>query len=275
MGADDEGEEIGLVRGSWHDCEKACNRDGSCKSFAFCDDRCYLKAKDIAMDAPSHHNTRCSTFRNDPSAEPWTGEGDVWELIGSSNISEELSGTYMTNQDHIPKCMQGLVWMDEECTTRAKLPEDYTCRRMASVNEYTTGFKWWDWGSRCFAFGRDSWTFGDASIYDYVCHYGDVVFCQTNHDTHDDPCGEGAYFQLHGSSYAMIRSSFGWDRLTEQLFHYPLLQVIDWQGQQTKWFKDYWTAVSRIDYPPNLPWCNLNKWASVGKVARCLHAIAR
>merc|ERR1712151_661506 len=59
-----------------------------------------------------------------------------------------------------------------------------------AVDEYTTGFKWWDWNSRCVAFGRDSWTFGKASIYDEVCKYGDVIFCQTNQDTHNDPCGK-------------------------------------------------------------------------------------
>merc|ERR1712014_492757 len=87
---------------------------------------------------------------------------------------------------------------------------------------YTTGFKWWDWNSRCVAFGRDSWTFGKANIYDEVCKYGDVVFCQTNQDTHNDPCEEGAYFELPGSHYALQKTSFGWDRISYNIYHYPL-----------------------------------------------------
>merc|ERR1711971_1503693 len=141
-------------------------------------------------------------------------------------------------------------------------------------DEYTTGFKSWNAEKRCVTFGRDSWTFGSATSYDYsdVCRYGDVTFCQTNQDTHDDPCGEGAHFQ--SPHYALIKTSFGWDRFTEPFFHYPLLQVIDWQGKETKWFQDYWAAVSRLHCPPTQLNCNLNQWASSGQVARCLRAIA-
>jgi len=210
---------------------------------------------------------------------PLPGEGDVWELIGDYDIAEELEGTYMKNipEKDVPQCMQGMVWMDQQCTTRHKLPWGYHCvdgDGFIAVDEYTTGFKWWDSNSRCVAFGRDSWTFGQARIYEDVCNYGDVVFCQTNQDTHDDPCGEGAYFELQGSQYALQKTSFGWDRISYKMFHYPLLQVIDWQGQKTKWFDDYWTVVSRRHCPLTELNCNLNHWASTNQVARCLRSIA-
>jgi hypothetical protein len=205
------------------------------------------------------------------------GEGDAWELIGDFNIAEELEGKYMKNKQDVPQCMQGIVWMDQQCTTWHQLPLGYHCvtiNGFASVDEYTTGFKWWDGDSRCVAFGRDSWTFGKASIYKYVCHYDDVVFCQTNQDTHDDPCAEGAHFELPGSDYALQKTSFGWDRISYKIYHYPLLQVIDWQGQKTRWFDDYWKVVSRLHCPLTQLNCNLNQWASTNQIARCLRAIA-
>jgi len=209
---------------------------------------------------------------------PLPGEGDVWALIGDYGIAEELEGTNMKNiQDGaVPQCMQGMVWMDQQCTTWHKLPWGYHCVTgdgFIAVDEYTTGFKWWDWNSRCVAFGRDSWTFGKSNIYDEVCKYGDVVFCQTNQDTHKDPCEEGAHFELPGSHYALQKTSFGWDRISYNIYHYPLLQVIDWQGEKTNWFDDYWSVVSRLHCPLTELNCNLNQWASTNQVARCLRSI--
>lgn len=204
------------------------------------------------------------------------GEGDVWELIQSQDIAEELEGTYMQNREDVPQCMQGIVWMDQECTTRQKLPQDYGCNAAEfAVNEYTPGIKWWDGSRRCVAFGRNSWTFGMASIYDSVCYYNDVVFCQTNRYSHADPCAEGAYFELSGSNFALLKTSFGWDRITyaSKVYHYPLLQVVDWKGEKTKWFDDYSVVVSRLHCPPAEPTCNLNQWAATNQVARCLRAI--
>jgi len=209
---------------------------------------------------------------------PLPGEGDVWELISDYDIAEKLEGTYMKNIEDgsVPQCMQGIVWMDQQCTTRLKLPSGYRCVNgvgFISTDEFTTGFKSWDSKRRCVAFGRDSWTFGKASIYENVCYYGDVVFCQTNHDTHDDPCSEGAHFELPGTDYALERTSFGWDRISHNSFHYPLFQVIDWQGEKTTWFDDYWAVISRLHCPPTELNCNLDQWASTKQVARCLRSI--
>merc|ERR1712014_170058 len=68
--ADDEGELVGkLVGSSLEECEMSCDKNPDCKSLAFCGDACYLKAKDIAADAPRHYNKYCTTFRKDTGTD--------------------------------------------------------------------------------------------------------------------------------------------------------------------------------------------------------------
>lgn len=55
----------------------------------------------------------------------------MWELIQSQDIAEELEGTYMQNREDVPQCMQGIVWMDQECTTRQKFRKTMVAMRLS------------------------------------------------------------------------------------------------------------------------------------------------
>jgi hypothetical protein len=207
------------------------------------------------------------------------GEGDVWELINDEHIAEELP--YLKNRGDVPQCLQGLIWMDQQCTTWHEMPWGYFCATLDGLevqDEFTTGFKNWD--GRCFSLAREAWTFGRASIYGDICKDGDVVFCQTNQDTHD-ACDDGASFKGPGP-YHMVKTSFGWDRYTSPELshplplHYPVLQVVDWKGANTKWFEYYWNEVNRRFLCPLKQLnCKRNQWAWTNQVARCLRAIDR
>jgi len=207
------------------------------------------------------------------------GYGDYWELVDDFDVADKLP--YLSHEENLPTCMQGLVWMDQQCTTWTELPGfgmlpwKYMCVTawgMRSVNEFLTGFQSWD--GKCVSFRRDAWTFGQPDIARDVCYYEDVRFCQTNSDTHG-PCDEGAYFTMGAAGYDLMKTSFGWDRVSLHLAHYPLLQVVDWQGKKTKWFDYYWNEVSQRQCPSTMPQCRLNQWASTNQTARCLRAVGR
>jgi hypothetical protein len=213
---------------------------------------------------------------NDVASLP--GYGDYWELVNDYDVADRLP--YLRGRGDLPKCMQGLVWMDQQCTTWTSLPGfglfpgGFRCVTgfgAVNVNEYLAGFKSWD--GRCVSFRRDAWTFGDASKASEICYYDEVKFCQTNGDTHG-PCDDGAFFDGPGN-FNLIKTSFGWDRATLSLAHYPLLQIVDWQGQKTKWFDYYWAEVSASRCPLGRPNCRLNQWASTNQTARCLRSINR
>ena len=83
--AQDEGEQVGkVVTTSLQVCEKACDAQSNCKSFAFCEDECYLKGKEIAADAPSHHNKYCTTFRRE-EGDDGDEDSDVYGNAGDED----------------------------------------------------------------------------------------------------------------------------------------------------------------------------------------------
>merc|ERR1711972_976287 len=92
--ADDEGELVGkLVGSSLEECEMSCDKQPDCRSLAFCGDACYLKAKDIAADAPRHYNKYCTTFRKD------TGTDDMCFDLFSSMAYNNLLQSFPNNPD--------------------------------------------------------------------------------------------------------------------------------------------------------------------------------
>jgi hypothetical protein len=195
--------------------------------------------------------------------DTWRGCGDYWELVNAADVANDL--TYSEGRSDLPICMQGLVWMDQKCTSEKELP-GFTCNPGFALNEYLVGFESWD--GKCFTFRQDSWTFGSSSIARGVCSGVGYTFCQTNSDTHS-PCGDGAYFKGPGV-FDIEKTSFGWDRVSGGFSHYPVLPVVDWQGQTTKWFDNYLAEVSATECPASQRNCRLNQWASTKQTARCL-----
>eukprot|EP00440_Ansanella_granifera_P027668 gb/GFBE01030059.1/.p1 GENE.gb/GFBE01030059.1/~~gb/GFBE01030059.1/.p1 ORF type:complete len:289 (+),score=38.11 gb/GFBE01030059.1/:1-867(+) len=207
------------------------------------------------------------------------GQGDYWELVKSKDVGQSL--TYLTSRDNVPECMQGLVWLDQQCNTYWKLPWSYGCRTgfgFIKVDEFVTGFSHWD--GKCVHFSRKAWTFGAADIASDVCYWGDVPFCQTNQDTHG-PCDDGAYFKLAAGDgwFDLEKTSFGWDRISSPmglgLFHYPVLPIVDGKGRNTKWFSDYMEEVSQSECPWNWLHCRKSQWAASGQTARCTRILSR
>jgi len=214
-------------------------------------------------------------FGNDPS-----GYDDYWTLINDYDVAAELP--YLNHNEGLPTCMQGLVWMDQQCTSWLQLPglgmlpwQCFTLWGFSAENEFLTGFKSWD--GKCVSFERKAWTFGKAEKAHDICYYDEIRFCQTNSDTHG-PCDDGAYFTMDSGGFNLRKTSYGWDRASSilglpfNLWHYPLLPIVDWQGQKTKWFHDYSAEVSRRHCPIYRLNCRLNQWASTRQTGNCLRA---
>merc|ERR1712157_217494 len=92
--ADDEGELVGkLVGSSLEECEMSCDKHPDCRSLALCGDACYLKAKDLAANAPRHYNKYCTSFRKD------TGTDDMCFSLFSSMAYNNLLQSFPNNPD--------------------------------------------------------------------------------------------------------------------------------------------------------------------------------
>jgi len=203
------------------------------------------------------------------------GEGTDWKFINALTIASEMQ--YPRSNSRNPECMQGIVWMDQQCTTGYDHGGNcFSLYGLVAENEYVTAFGNFDWSARSLSFRRYLWTFGDAAKYDTICHYGDVIFAQVNREV--DPCAVGAQYKLAGSNYEIIKTDYGWDRRScfgAACFHYPVLQVIDGHGSKTEWFQNYENEVTRTQCPWNFQTCRINKYASTNQLAACLRSTGR
>merc|ERR1712151_712150 len=199
---------------------------------------------------------------------------DFWHLIPTADVAKKLP--YNNARSGNPECMQGLIYMDQQCTTESKLPNNYSCATFGgrvSENEYLTAFGKWDESSHCVTLMRSAWTFGEADRKCTICRGEAPTFCQTNF-AEVGPCDVGAYFK-GPFIFDLQKTSFGWDRVSPLgpiSPHYPVLRVVDGRGRKTKWFGAYMEEVSRTECPPNQQNCRLNEWAASGQMANCLRS---
>lgn len=260
-------------------CRVLCSGMDNCTGVKMSRSSCELWHVPILT---SEDNTDFSCYRKgmalvEEASGNWTGYGQYWELVNSDSIASTLP--YLRSNSGAPWCMQGLVWMDQQCTTYWSLPWNYGCRTALGImneNEYTTSFSNWNPQTKCVSFGRAAWTFGDPKKAPEICRTGDPSFCQSNSDT-KGPCDEGAYFKYGG--YHLVKTSFGWDRKTKTSlgvsFHYPLFSIVDGNGVKTKYFSKYLKEVTQRRCSLDNLICRKSHWASSRKIARCTRAASR
>jgi len=197
-----------------------------------------------------------------------------WELIKSADVATEL--VYKNVSRGNPSCLQGIVFMDQTCVSYPDLPEKD--RKLCSgdigwLNEYTTTFGPWNKRTKCVQFERKTWTFGSKGDASTICKGNPPTFCQTNSRSHG-PCDVGAHFKVRFGDLAFEVTTFGFDRITGP-FHYPLLPIVDGQGQKTSWFPTYQGVTNRTSCPTSQTaslWtsCPNSQWAAEGEIARCV-----
>lgn len=226
----------------------------------------------------------------------YPGYNKYWELVNASDIASVLPFSEPTGSKGIPSCLQGIFYMDQQCLTypymkskNKKMPCLGGIYPYAWVNEYVTSFGSWNGRKKCFTAERKAWTFGQGNISSYVCSGNGIRACQTNADKYG-PCDVGAKFGSTnlGSSFwdqwYFIKTAEpnGWLRQTPhsqymmpKFTYYPVQQVVDANGNQTKWFKHYYKEAIRTKCPYNAKMvggprgCRKSQWASTGQIARC------
>lgn len=188
------------------------------------------------------------------------------KLVPAKRIAEELR--YATDKSNVPPCLQGILYMDQACTLKDRLP-GVQCSFLPpkpSGREYNNGISDWDEKSRCFKFMiKGSWTIG-SPLSASSCSLPQPKFCQSRHNSKKyGPCDVGAFFGGVGPFpyFQMRKTSWGWDR--ESGFpplqtHYPLVQVVDGHGKPTQYFKAWLHEVTRTNctYPAQ---CRKNVFA--------------
>lgn len=213
-----------------------------------------------------------NTFRDDQRPP----EDSFWELIPIDSVAEVLPWDEPARNN--PSCLQGLMFMDQKCLTYPQLPAEETAALPCSgdiyaENEYTTAFG--PFNGTCFRFERSAWTFGSGFFATFTCSGDGPLFCQKNSDTHG-PCDMGAYYD-DGGEFGLEVREWGFDRPTFGK-HYPLLQIVDPQGNKTKWWDSYVAEVSRTKCPPGVLdtrvslgplGCRRSQWAKEGLVGHC------
>jgi len=227
----------------------------------------------------------------DLAQEP--GYGKYWKLVDAYKVADELKYSRASDKNPLPECLQGLVYLDQQCLTYDQMPEEeraFPCLGRAPPNkwvrEYVTSFGNWNATTRCFIAERVGWTFGDPKYAGSICAGGGITACQKNADTHPDPCQVGAKFgsTFGGKLFAwyLQRTTSGWNRLTPYFFpimsKYPVHQVVDGHGKKTKWFKDYIKEAMQKKCGPDAGeyggrrGCRRSLWADEGKIAVCTAA---
>jgi len=175
-----------------------------------------------------------------------------------------------------PTCMKGLMFMDQLCKGTPQLPPSQQKRpcsgKMFVQTEFTTAFGPYNASSKCFMFRRDMWTVGRALALNMVCPIPGPHFCMTDSSRRagHGPCDLGAQYVKRGTNYAIAVTESGWDRLTDGA-HYPVFQIVNPEGQRTKWWDLYAGIVNQKGcWSDRLIWpvCQgPSKWAP--QVARC------
>lgn len=200
-------------------------------------------------------------------------------LVDVAKIATELPYNKASGRNRVPKCMQGIIWMDQTCSTKHRLPWGYSCNNPIWANEYVTSLGKWNPKRRCLTLRRDAWTYGTEAKGRKICKAPAPRFCQTNADKYPDPCSPGAYFKGPMApglgKFDLEKTSFGWDRvsfsplLSVVKAHYPVLPIVDGSGKPTEWFDSYMAEVTQTSCGFLGFRCRLNQWATSKKMAVC------
>jgi len=234
------------------------------------------------------------------------GCGDYWELVDAKTLGDVVpyskEGEPFPNtheSDAVPWCLQGLVYLDQWCTSYPKLSkkeQSGPCLGFAHghywVNEMATAFGQWSEEDRCFTAERKSWVFGQADIAYEVCRGPGIRACMRKKGfgggwSHD-VCEEGATYDAvmpgtpPGLTWSFVKTKNAWSRTTPiswfQNAYYPVLTIVNGTGHKTKFYQDMLDEAMRTTCPPgsadkggskHKPPCRRSQWASEGKLARC------
>merc|ERR1719330_1449890 len=92
---------------------------------------------------------------------------NYWDLIPADDPADYMP--YAKAGSNMPKCLQGIFYMDQQCLTWPKMkPADVAkpclgrTNPWAWYNEYLVVMDDWDERKKCFTATRQSWVFGDA-----------------------------------------------------------------------------------------------------------------
>lgn len=225
-----------------------------------------------------------------PSKYP--GQGDYWDMVSLDDVTKVMP--YSKTEDKLPECFKGIAYMDQQCLTYAKMPKGTKdmktpCLGKVSpymwVNEFLTTFGDWDKKTKCFRAQRKGWIFGQADISKGVCAGDGIPACQTNSRSHD-PCDTGATYKMKMGGllpdWFFIKTDYGWLRKTPVWLpfysYYPVVMVVDGDGEKTEWWDDMEAEAMRLECPANATdiygkrGCRKSQWTPTRQMAMCTAA---
>jgi len=225
------------------------------------------------------------------------GEGDYWKKVDLDDATKLMP--YGKTGDDMPDCLKGIAYMDQQClsygdadTMPHKLPHKDVknpCLGRAMghmwVDEFLTSFGAWNKTTRCFMAQREGWMFGDARESKSVCGGEGILACQSESNARSHSfCDVGATYTMKMGfplpDWYFVRTSWGWMRKTPLWLpiytYYPVLMVVDGDGEKTKWWENMEQEAMREECPANAVeiggkrGCRKSQWFATRQLAMCL-----